>query len=118
MESSIGARPGLQKTTKSFEKVMREGGKGSGKRYANFLGGILAGSLTRFGRGHPSSDLFGRPRKEPGCVPDSFGPKMMTEFYFPWPVTKPRNSLPKPYIVLKMPSAIASQSWVRAVGFI
>jgi len=118
MESSIGARPGLQKTTKSFEKVMREGGKGSGKRYANFLGGIPAGSLTRFGGGPPNSGCFGRPRKKPVSVPDSVGPKMTTEFYSPWRVTKPQSSSPKPYIDLKMPSVTASPSWVRAVGFI
>jgi len=107
MESFISAPPGLQKTTKSFEKVMREAGKGSERRCASFLGAILGGSLTRFGAGQPNSDLFGRPRKNPASIPDSFGPKMTTEYFSPWQVTRLRNLSPKPYIDQKTPSVIA-----------
>jgi len=44
-----------------------EGWKESEKRYANFLGGIPAGSLTRFGGGLPNSGWFGRPAKNPAA---------------------------------------------------
>jgi hypothetical protein len=118
MESRISARPGLQKTTKSFEKAMRRGGKGSEKRYANFLGGIPGGSLTRFGAGPLNSDLFGRPLRKPGRVPDSFGPKMTTESFSRWQDTKPQNSSRRPYIDLKMQSVIASLCWAKVVAFI
>jgi hypothetical protein len=77
--SSISGLLGVRKTTKSFKKVMREGGKESEKQYANFLGGIPAGSLTRSGAGQPSVDLFGKARKKPDSVPDNLGPKMTTE---------------------------------------
>jgi len=110
MGSSISARSGLQKTTKSFEKVMRKGGKGSERRCASFLGGILGGSLTRFGAGQPNSDLLGSPRKRPASIPDSIGPKMTTEFSSPWQDTKPQNSSPRPYIDQKTLSVIASLS--------
>jgi hypothetical protein len=56
MENSINAWPGAQKTTKFFERVMRKGGKGSEKQYANFSSGIPTGSLTRFGAVPPGSD--------------------------------------------------------------
>jgi len=46
---------------------MRKAGRESEKRYANFLGGIPAGSLTRFGGGLPNSGWFGRPRKKPAA---------------------------------------------------
>src|SRR5467141_2297799 len=105
-ESSISTRSGVQKTTKSFEKGMRMGGMGSAKRCADFLGGIPAGSLTRFGAGQPGSDLFGRPQKNLASALDNLGPKMTTESFSPWQVTKPRHSSPKPYIDLKMPSVI------------
>jgi len=62
---------------------MRKGGKGSEKRCASFFGGIPPGSLTRFGAGQPSSDLFGKARKKTGSVPDSLGPKMTTESFLP-----------------------------------
>src|SRR5467141_4090185 len=78
MESSISARRGVQKTTKFFEKVMRKGGMESEKLCANFLGGIPAGSLTRFGAGPPNSDLVGRPQEKTDSVPDNLGPTMTT----------------------------------------
>lgn len=61
MEGPTSAGPGIQKTTKFFEKVMRKGGMESEKLCANFLGAIPAGSLTRFGAGPPNSALVGRP---------------------------------------------------------
>src|SRR6266849_10626870 len=118
MESSISARPGAQRTTKSFEKAMRQGGKGSEKRWASFLGGILAGNLTRFGVGQPSLDLVRRVLRKLVCVPDSLGPKMRTESFSPWQVTKPQSSSRKHCIAPKVPSVIASLSWARAVAFI
>jgi hypothetical protein len=107
MGSSISGLPGVQRTNKSFEKVIRKGGKGSEKRCARFLGDILVGSLTRFGAGPPNSDSFGRPRKKSDCDPDSFGPKMTTESFSSWQDTRPQSSSPKPYIDQKMPSVIA-----------
>lgn len=118
MESSISAQSGVRKTTESSEKVMRKGGRESEKWCANFFGGIPAGSLTRFGAGQPSSDWFGRAHKKSDSVPDTPGPKMTTESSSPWQATKPRNSLPKPYIDLKTPSVIASLFWARVAVFI
>src|SRR5467141_3852196 len=110
MERSVSARPGVKKTTKYFEKATREGGKGSRKQCGSFFGDIPVGSLTRFGPGPPSSDLFGRARKKPGCVPDSLGPTMTTGFCSLWLDTRPQSSSPKSYIDQKTLSVIASLS--------
>jgi hypothetical protein len=97
---------------------MKKGGRESEKPCANFFCGIPAGSLTRFGAGQPGSDLFGRPQKNLASALDNLGPKMTTESFSPWQVTKPRNSSPRHYIDLKMPFVTASLSWARAVVFI
>src|SRR5271157_552458 len=118
MESPTSRRPGVQKTMKSFGKVMGGGGKENGKPCANSSGDIPAGSLTRSGGGQPHLDLFLRLSEKTDSVPGSLGPTMMIEFFSLWQGTRPQSSSAKFCIGPKLPSAIASLSWARAVALI
>jgi len=80
MENFIGARSGVQKTTKSFGRVMGKGGMGSEQQCANFLGGIPVGGLTRFGGGQLGSDSLKRTLKKYDSVRDSLGLRMTTAY--------------------------------------
>jgi len=118
MENFIGARSGVQKTTKSFGRVMGKGGMGSEQQCANFLGGIpcggphsIWGRAARLGLVEKDPKKVRQRSRQPWTEDDDRILLIMAGY-------KTAEFIAKAYVGPKTPSAIASLSWERAVAFI